>query len=89
MSTFSKSRKITFRKALFYSHIFFHTDYRGLGEMTRCNGFLIDPKCVCAYDMYTSGINDIFKRTALRKNGSLDHVNVKIVCAYILVEILQ
>lgn len=42
--------------------------------------------CVCAYEMYTLDILDIFKKTAPKENGSLDHVDGKINSAYSLVE---
>lgn len=48
--------------------------------MTKCNGHFINPKCVCAYEMYTQGIFDICNKTAPRKNGSLDHTSGRTAC---------
>lgn len=56
------------------------TGYKG--EMTKCNGHFINPKCVCAYEMYTQGIFDICNKTAPRKNGSLDHTSVDFCIEY-------
>lgn len=45
--------------------------------MANCNWLYINPKCVCAYEMYTLEISDICKKIAPRDDGSLYHVNGK------------
>lgn len=45
--------------------------------MVRCNGYLINLRCVCVYDMYWYGIFDICNKIVLCKNGSLYYVNGK------------
>lgn len=67
-----------------FFHTFFQADYKG--EQIKCNGLTINPRCVCAYGMYTLDILDICKKTAPRENGSLDNVDGKINSAYSLVE---
>lgn len=56
------------------------TDYGR--ELTTCNGRILNPKCVCAYEMYAYDISDICKKTAPRENGSLDHVKVEFCMKY-------
>ncbi|XP_078322643.1 uncharacterized protein LOC111103809 [Crassostrea virginica] len=44
-----------------------------------CGGHILNPKCICAYDMYEKGINDICKEkaSAENSNGSLKHITVE------------
>lgn len=77
-----KVRQSTISLEELFSYNFFYTDYSG--EMTKCSSFFINPKCVCAYEMYMLGIYDICGKTEPRGNGSLDHVSGKITCANIL-----
>lgn len=56
------------------------TDYGG--ELTKCNGHFINPKCVCAYEMYTLGVVDICQISAPNENGSLDHTDVSFCIRY-------
>lgn len=91
MSTFSKVRQITIRFVLKtnYNKNFFHTFFQSrLQRKTdKMQWFNNKPKmCVCAYEMCTLDILDIFKKTAPKENGSLDHVDGKINSAYSLVE---
>lgn len=53
----------------------FYSDH--VGEMTKCDGHFINPRCVCAYEMYTERIFDICNKIAPRKNGSLYHTSGK------------
>lgn len=71
--------QITISLKKLFSHYFFYTDY--IGDMAKCNGLHINPKCVCAYEMYTLEISDICKKIAPRNNGSLNHVNGKVTYA--------
>lgn len=84
VSTFLNVPQSTISSEKFFSHYFFYTDYKG--ELTKCSGFYINPKCICAYEMYAKGIFDICKNIAPNENGSLDHVDGKINSAYSLVE---
>lgn len=62
-------------KFLLNKFLYFHSDYGG--ELTKCNGHFINPKCVCAYEMYTLGVVDICQISAPNENGSLDHTDGK------------
>lgn len=64
----------------FSQKLFFHSDFRT--EKARCNGYSINPRCVCAYDMYTQEIFDICYNTDPRRYGSLDHVKGKTLYAF-------
>lgn len=61
-------------KLFFY--YFFYIDY--IGDV-KCNGFYINLKCVCVYEMYILEILDICKKIVLCNNGSLNYVNGKVI----------
>lgn len=53
---------------------FFFADYNE--AVTMCNGKPLNPRCVCAYDMYILKVHDLCK-FASGSNGSLNHVPSK------------
>lgn len=55
-------------------------DYNG--PITWCSGKAINPKCVCAYDLYDFENPDLCSKYDARKNGSLKHVDVKFCQTY-------
>lgn len=68
-------------KLLVIYYVFlFYLEYNG--EMIKCNGYFLNLRCVCVYEMYMECIFDICNKIVLRKNGSLDYMNSKIVCFF-------
>lgn len=65
-----------------YENVCLKQEIDHVGEMTKCDGHFINPRCVCAYEMYTERIFDICNKTAPRKNGSLYHTNVDFCILY-------
>lgn len=44
-------------KFLLNKFFYFYLDYGG--ELIKCNGYFINLKCVCVYEMYILGVVDI------------------------------
>ncbi|XP_048771596.2 uncharacterized protein LOC125677531 [Ostrea edulis] len=45
-------------------------------SVTMCNGYFLNPKCICSYYMYVWEIKDICDTSDPKKNGSLEHTTI-------------
>lgn len=74
-AAFIKREKEVFN-ATSYETVCFKVEPHYNEAVTMCNGKPLNPRCVCAYDMYILKVHDLCK-FASGSNGSLNHVPIQ------------
>lgn len=74
-------REIEFFNRTNFDSVCYEEEKDYIGPLASCGRHIINPKCVCAYDMYILDINELCPEHP-RKNGSLKHVDVNFCRKY-------